>query len=287
MMKRLLLALPFVVAACNGDRTATLTAPSEITASRGGDNNDGNNDNDGGQSSNRVVVSPANMHGWAFYDDNTGGPCLVTVDCRMVTGPREPPLGVGSAELAANVLTEANHLGLFSRYNGVLFRTVTSLSYWTYRQSPPDPSVLAIALQFNVDYDLSDANTTWQGRVVFEPYLTGATVRSNKWQRWNAQAGRGWWSTEPAAALAANPAAAPCTQAAPCSWAELIAKYPRSGVHQALGKVLLQAGGFWTLFRGNTDALTIGVAGRSTTYDFEPYRIAKPHDSDDEDDDGE
>jgi hypothetical protein len=190
----------------------------------------------------------------------------------MVSGPGTPPLGKGSAELAATGPTARNYLGLYGKYNGVKFGTITALSYWTYRQSPPDPNVVAIALQFNVDYNLTDLNTAWQGRVVYEPYQTGATVVSKVWQKWNTMTGRGWWSSSPAAALAAYPAVVPCTQSKPCTWAELVAKYPKAGVHKVLGAVLLKAGGGWSLFRGNIDALTIGVLGSSRTYDFEPSR---------------
>jgi hypothetical protein len=136
---------------------------------------------------------------------------------------------------------------------------------------PPEPNPLAISLQLNVDYNLSDANTAYQGRVVYEPYLTGAIVRTGVWQRWDPMGGAGWYSTNPAAALLANPAAIPCTPASPCTWAQLLARYPNAGIHPTFGAVILKAGGGWTGFRGNTDALTIGVAGRTTTtYDFEP-----------------
>jgi hypothetical protein len=268
-MKRLLLLLPFALAGCAGEKTTTVTAPTMAAPSASSASRSNGEDGSDRRSS-TVVVSPANMHGWAFYDDNTDGPCLVTTDCRMVFGPKNPPLGVGSAELAANVPTERNYLGLYGRYNGVPFSTITTLSYFTYRQTPPDPNPLAITLQFNVDYNLSDANNAYQGRVVFEPYLTGATVLTGTWQSWDAMAGRGWWSSNPVAAAAANPTAVPCTQATPCTWAELVARYPNAGVHATFGAVLLKAGGSWAGFRGNTDALTIGVAGSSTTYDFEP-----------------
>ncbi len=285
-MKRLLLLLPFALAACGGDTSTTLTAPNALapnalSASRGEDR--GNSDH-----SSRVVVSPTNMRGWGFYDDNTDGPCTPTANCRMVFGPASPPRGVGSAELAALQPTERNYLGLFRRYDGVPFADVSALSYWTYKQSPPD-IILAISLQFNVDYDLTDANTTYQGRVVFEPYYTGTAVMPGAWQSWNALTGRGWYSSNPAKALLANPTATPCTQASPCTWAELVQKYPRSGVHASSGVVLLKAGGGWAGFRGNTDALTIGVRGRSTTYDFEPARGRGHGDdgNDDGDDDGD
>jgi hypothetical protein len=41
-----------------------------------------------------VVVSPADMHGWAFFLESGS-----TGSGQMVIGPATPPLGVGSARL--------------------------------------------------------------------------------------------------------------------------------------------------------------------------------------------
>ena len=88
-MKRLLLALPFFLAAC--DRGGAVTEPGRRLAP-------------GAPSflispSGTVVVSPKNMRGWAFYNDATDILCA-DLTCRMVVGPAVPPLGKGSAELA-------------------------------------------------------------------------------------------------------------------------------------------------------------------------------------------
>lgn len=97
-MKRLLLLLPLALAACTGE-TTTVTAPNGApVASPASPSSDENGSPE--QPASTVVVSPANMHGWGFYDDNTNGPCLVSG--RMVFGPATPPLGVGSAELMAS-----------------------------------------------------------------------------------------------------------------------------------------------------------------------------------------
>src|SRR5437879_11597182 len=34
-----------------------------------------------------VIVSPANMRGWAFYNDQADAPCTDTSVCRLVQGP--------------------------------------------------------------------------------------------------------------------------------------------------------------------------------------------------------
>ena len=49
--------------------------------------------------------------------------------------------------------------------------SITELQYFTYRSSTDSGNNLAISLQFDMDFDLTDADTTFQGRLVFEPYL--------------------------------------------------------------------------------------------------------------------
>lgn len=44
---------------------------------------------------------------------------------------------------------------------------------------------------------------------------------------------------------------------------------PNAGIHATFGAVSLKAGSNWNGFEGNADALTIGVNGADTTYDFE------------------
>lgn len=39
----------------------------------------------------------------------------------------------------------------------------------------------AVSLQFDMDYNLADSNTAWQGRLVYEPYAT-ETVNTGAWQ---------------------------------------------------------------------------------------------------------
>jgi hypothetical protein len=108
----------------------------------------------------------------------------------MVQGPAGGPAGTGSAELATAATSDGKALVL-ADYAGVRFDRITTLSYATYRQTADAGNNLAISLQFNVDYDLSDGATGYQGRLVFEPYRTsGGTVVSSTWQTWDAKAGK-------------------------------------------------------------------------------------------------
>lgn len=174
----------------------------------------------------------------------------------------------GSAELAVTATSEGRAL-ILPDYNGIRFDRITSLSYWTLRQTADVGNNLAVALQFNVDYDLDDNSTAYQGRLVFEPYVgIGGNVPSQTWQAWDAHAGR-WWGTRSSVTVNDALVVNPCVQSTPCTWNQLLAAFDRVGVHDTYGAVVLKAGSGWGSFRGNVDKLTIGVDGVETTFDFE------------------
>jgi len=215
-----------------------------------------------------VVVSPFNMHGWTFVDDQNDVACSDATVCRLVAGPGTPPAGLGSAELATPTSADGKALVLVD-YAGTRLDAFTTLSYSTYRQTVDVGNNLAIALQFNVDYDLNDAARGFMGRIVFEPYQTnGGSVVQNTWQTWNALTGK-WWGSRATVTSGDASVANPCVQATPCTLAQLIAAFPNIGVHATLGAVVLKAGSNWAGFRGNVDKLTIGVNSVNTTFDFE------------------
>jgi len=213
-----------------------------------------------------IVVNPDDMKGWAFAQETATG------SGSMVTGPVTTPLGVGSANLVVDS-TGGEILGV--AYPETRLDAVTDLEYSTYRTS--GGPALAIALQFNIDADLTDANTAWQGRLVYEPYHT-QTVTSGGWETWdpmNDSAGTGtgnWWFSN--GALAAGPGL--CAQATPCTFTEVKSAYPNAGIHATLGGIIFKAGGGWAGgFDGNVDEFviivkTIGLNTHTTTYDFEP-----------------
>ena len=215
-----------------------------------------------------VVVSPGDMQGWAFRDDQAGTACTDEVVCTLVDGPTGSPSGTGSAELATPAAANGKTLVLVD-YVGVRLDRLTELRYSTYRQSPNPGANLAIALQFNADYDLGDASVGYQGRFVFEPYQgRGGNVPDTTWQSWDAKAGK-WWGTRASVPRGGVLVANPCVQATPCTWTQLLAAFPNAGVHATYGAVYLKAGSGWPGFRGNVDNLVIGVDGATTTFDFE------------------
>lgn len=246
-----LAALALALAACAGDSPISPTASSLRPA---------------GHESGTVVVWPGDMRGWAFVQETAVG------TGQMVAGPDAPPLGGGSANLTVNS-TGGMILGV-ADFAGTPLADIETLTYSTYRTA--GSAALAIALQINVDTDLTDANVGWQGRLVYEPYYTHA-VATGAWQTWNTQddAGTGnWWFT-------GAPGNATCSIGNPCTWSEVLAAFPNAGVHPTLGAVGLKAGSGWASgFDGNVDALSIALAGgNSVTYDFE-----LANDPDDKDD---
>jgi hypothetical protein len=204
-----------------------------------------------------VVVTPTNMQGWTFVDDQNNS--TATATGKMVVGPATPPLGVGSAQLTTANTSDGQAL-LTSAYAGTSLSQLTNLQYSSYQSGP----TLAIALSFDIRYHPGD--TGYQGRLVFEPYQNGAVTVGSGWQTWNPLNGK-WWAskTTPAGSNGL------CPQSNPCSWSDVMTNWPSASI---LGNVVFKAGSGWDAFTGNVDAFTIGVNGNDTTYNFEPYAVA-------------
>ncbi len=220
-----------------------------------------------------VTSSNAASIGFRFVQETPSG------SGAFVTGPQGAD-GTGSAQLTVDSTGgEALATGVFA---GTRFDQFTFLSYKTY-QANAGPN--ATTLQFDADYDATDSNTSFQGRVVFEPSLAGAAAVTNGvWQTWNPlTAPSGWWQTGDAIVNGVDVGQA-CTEANPCSFATLLNTYPNAAIRpitQQLGGqpigggIWLKAGAGWSPgFTGNVDSLTAGVnvgsVNGTVTYDFEP-----------------
>ena len=201
-----------------------------------------------------VVVDPSTPN-WGFLEETPTG------SGALVSGPGTPPTGVGSAELTID--SAGGVLFGTSDYGGTYLRDINTLTYQTYRQS--GSAALAAGLQFNVDYDLTDANTGWQGRLVYEPYWTGVNPATGMWEEWDTLAADAqWWGS-------GAPGNTLCPQSNPCSLGEVLANWPNIGVHATIPGVVFKAGSSWgSGFVGNVDDFTIQVHGDTVHYDFEP-----------------
>ncbi len=214
---------------------------------------------------NTVTVYPGHEQGWAFINDQTNTPETGV----FVNGPGTPPLGSGSAQLTT-ASTSEGHILAKAAFAGTKLADISALSYATY-QAPANPSnATAIALQFNVDKDVTDADTTFQGRIVYEPYQNnGGTVPQGTWTTWDAINGGNakWWFSSQGATKFNNT----CTQAVPCTWNQIKTLFPNVGVHPSptLGAVVFKAGSGWSSFNGNVDAFSITTGGNTTTFNFE------------------
>jgi hypothetical protein len=245
----------------SGTGDVTIDSP-DVTITIVNEEEDGGSDPDPIHTSELIIVNPDDMKGWAFAQESA------TANGSMVTGPLTTPLGVGSANFIVDD-TGGEVLGV--AYPETRLDAITNLQYSTFKTS--GASALAVALQFNIDADLTDADVSWQGRLVYEPYHT-KTVNTGVWETWdpmdNDALGNWWFSN---VTLAANTG---CAQANPCTWSEVTTALPDGGVHSTFGGILFKAGSGWIGgFDGNVDEFVITVKTNAldthtTTYDFEP-----------------
>lgn len=205
----------------------------------------------------RVVVSEVDGVGWSYLEEVPNGFGFYEL------GPGMVPQGRGAAWLFVD--PNGRMLLGTQQFPGLRFDEITNLEYSTYR-TLPETGAVTLSLQFNVDYDLTDGDTGWQGRLVYEPYYT-EMVESDVWQTWDPLAGVWWGSGSPGNSM--------CPISAPCTWAEILTNWPDAGVQTGdLSGVLFKAGGPWTSgFFGGVDALTLGILGTDTVYDFEEVTI--------------
>ena len=215
-----------------------------------------------------VVVTPSSTDGWTAVHESCDA-VPTTGSQAFVNGPGTPPAGSGSYEFRIGANPQSYETFRQKDYNGTKLSSLTSLGYWTYvQQFGQGSSGQAPYIDLYVDNNndgVSDDTLT------FEPiYQTGTysgdavpnqgAVALNSWQRWDALHG-GWWSDN------AGNGGPPLV-----TLAHYIADHPDARIAASQpGGFLLSTGcgGTWMSFVGNADALTIGVNGNSTTYDFE------------------
>ena len=207
-----------------------------------------------------TVQPPTNLNGWGTAIETGSG----SVD--FVAGPGTAPLGNGSVEF--NLVDAASGAIVGTQaFAGVRLDSIEDLQYSSYNSV--GNNLVAPALQINIDYDLTDSTTSWQGRLVFEPYIDN-TVVDGTWQTWDPMNGRWWSSGNPVVGDVGQTQS--CPQSSPCTWATILATYPNAGVQTgALSGVLFKAGSGWLDgYQGNVDAFVIQVDDTRTTFDFEP-----------------
>lgn len=231
-----------------------------------------------------VVVLPTDAanqftEGWLGYGDRPAA----AGEASIGTAPGPQILGVGSLRISNTAFGwEVAAPTSPAVPAGTPLSDITALTYATYTPSgQPGITVQHVSLQFTVDYDLLDGFEGFQGRLTYEPYHCNA-VPSDTWSTWDTlEDGNGggcWWGTG-TPRVGGTAVAQQCPQSNPCTWAEVQTAYPNAGFHptNAAQGIILKVGSAWT---GTfyTDALVVGINGSTTTYDFEPYRVATTRD---------
>ena len=204
------------------------------------------------------VIQPGDLQGWGFSSD------MGTGSHYFMPGPDTPPLGTGSCQLQIAGATDS-YLLYKSGWGGVLLRDLSSLSYSTYH----DPLALGEItelpyLVINIDYDMTDEYTDYQGRLVYQPFKTpGNTPVKSAWQDWDTLAGN-WWAT-------GSPGINLCPVSNPCPWSTVISNFPNAGILTTTPGIGFKVGSGWVNgFLGNVDKFVLGINGDTEIYDFEP-----------------
>lgn len=208
------------------------------------------------------VVNQLSLDVWFAGNEGPSGSIGSTA---FVPGPAVPPVGSGSAELTVDSTGRAS-FGT-ALYKGTRLDNITQLQYWRYVSSIGGAE--APTLQFDVDYDSTDLNTTYQGRLV--TYISSPPALDT-WTAVNALAGT-WWST-------GAPGNSVCTQGSPCTWAQVLSNFPNAAIRNdpsAGGNLLFRLGGPVTGGgQVNVDDFTITASAVTTTWDFETGVAVNP-----------
>lgn len=180
----------------------------------------------------------------------------------FVTGPAQPPLGVGSLQLQTVTGTDKVYLFNFD-YVGTRLADINKIGYSTYRTAGNDQQVAALNIQ--VDYngpDVAGGFTT----LVFEPVYNPAQgpVVSNTWQTWDAYNGGNaiWWSTRAIPGV--------CATSCYVTWSQIVAANPDATI---LGGFGVNQGSGNPGLTDYVDALSIGTGDSCITYNFDPFRV--------------
>jgi hypothetical protein len=212
-----------------------------------------------------VTVKPSDV-GVSWYtalplaDTRTGG------NVSFVMGPATSPSGIGSLQMTttdANGSSNAKAQAVTGAYIGTSLSSITALNYYVYRNSISTNSA-AQTISLNIAVDFVGDGTSFT-TLVFEPvYQTGGVraMQLDTWQLWDAydNGNAVWWSTKPIPGV--------CDFNCFVPWSTILSNNPNAEVKGIFG---FNVGSGWGgQFKGATDALTVGISGVDTTYDFEP-----------------
>jgi len=238
-----------------------------------------------------VVVSQDGQHQWhSRVTDGAGNPDPTAGSVTFVTGPAVPPRGIGSLRLMTNLLRGDGSAQMRSTaYAGVRLSSLTELTYWAYSavnngQQFPYLTLAVSCVTCAGGTDLLFFEPPYQEPFTGNPRCPdqGPTAPVT-WQKWDALHGC-WWDNNGELGSGGLLGVQPLS--------DFISNHPDAAIRNpnGLGGLRLLVGFASDIdnFDGNIDMVTVGVLGRSTSYDFEPPSACKNGDGegDFEDKDG-
>jgi hypothetical protein len=199
-----------------------------------------------------------------------------------VNGPATPPRGQGSFELNTPLAVGPNPGAakvqlLTDLFDRLPLRYIDGIGYSTYKHVTAGFAQGVNAINIRADLDGDGVSDSY---LVYEPYQdtgSGQLVLPGVWQNWDAhRTGTArWWING-----VSNPN--PCSQAAPCPWATIIATYPNATIREGVkcgpaatpktpcpGSFGVNQGSNNPEVKSNADALYLEGFGQKLVFDFE------------------
>ena len=211
-----------------------------------------------------VQVNPTDLGTTWFLET------LRTGSGSFVVGPSSPPAGVGSFEMTTDTDNDKATL-VTTDWTGRPLSDLVALDYWTYRDaSSTSPSFVAPSINVAIFTNATGPGSGF-ATLVFEPlYAYGNdAIHDAVWQHWDAFAptqtgfAGGWWATRDVGTV--------CAFTCYADFATLLANAPGATILS----VGVNVGRGPSTFVGAVDALSLTMAGDTTTYDFEPLDADK------------
>lgn len=215
---------------------------------------------------NIVAVTPTQMHGWLFYNDETD-----QIDNSLgtfVVGPGVPGYPIGSAQISVSG-TQRRNLATY-QFAGTPLAAITSMRFSTFNPSAGNGGGAnrSAYLNFNVDFNGSD---TWQRRLVFVPGDNGI-VTQNNWKEWDTiRNGTALWRY--------SGATWPVTGGSgtvPKTWSQILTDYPIARIRVTDAHMGIRVGEpYESGYTENIDSFSFGVSDGQggenlTIFNFEP-----------------
>jgi hypothetical protein len=222
-------------------------------------------------SQNVITVTDCNLNGWIKQP-------IGKSSLDLVNGPVNPPAGHGSLKFyvpEGGIFWPGDFVRFRNgQYSGTLLSTLTELSYQTYveaRDTIADIHFLVVLVDINGD-GTAEHNLVFDPRYQNPKFIKGlmpdqGITKEQVWQKWDALHG-GWF-------FGGDAITDPDHSGPFFTLGEYLSLYPNAAIRNDAAKggpaIRVTAGGvvFNPNFYGSIDDFKIGIAGKTTSYDFE------------------